>query len=97
MSGGSWDYYYQHLEDVAERLQRSNDALRVAFGKHLILCSRAMKDIEWVDSSDCSPGDEHEAIRKALGKGWKQEVLSAARERAKQELERLREVVDGCE
>ena len=66
MSGGSWDYFYGRLEDVASRLQCERDPLRKAFGSHLQKCAKALHDIEWVDSSDCSPGDEVESIKAAL-------------------------------
>jgi len=66
MSGGSWDYFYGRLEDVASRLQCERDPLRKAFGAHLQKCAKALHDIEWVDSCDCSPGDEVEAIKAVL-------------------------------
>ena len=65
MSGGSWDYFYERLEDVASRLQCERDPLRKAFGSHLQRCAKALHDIEWVDSCDCSPGDEVKAIKAA--------------------------------
>ena len=68
MSGGSWDYFYRSLDDVSERLIVSKDPLRRAFGKHLKECAKAMQAIEWVDSNDCSPPDDSDAIRKALGR-----------------------------
>ena len=67
MSGGSWDYFYGRLEDVASRLQCERDPLRKAFGAHLQKCAKALHDIEWVDSCDYSPGDEVEAIKAVLG------------------------------
>ena len=67
MSGGSWDYFYGRLEEVASRLQCERDPLRKAFGSHLQKCAKALHDIEWVDSCDCLPGDEVKAIKAALG------------------------------
>ena len=62
MSGGSWDYFYGRLGDVASRLQCERDPLRKAFGLHLQKCAKALHDIEWVDSQDCSPGDAGGAV-----------------------------------
>ena len=67
MSGGSWDYVYGKVKDSADRLRHSPDAIRRAFGDHLILCAKALHDIEWVDSSDMSDGDERPAIEAVLG------------------------------
>ena len=67
MSGGSWDYVYGKVQDTAESLQHSPDALRRAFGDHLSLCAKALHDIEWVDSCDYGKGGERPAIEAALG------------------------------
>jgi hypothetical protein len=62
MSGGSWNYLYSKVDDMAGTLARSDDPLRRAFGEHLALVAEAMHDIEWVDSCDYGRGDEHKAI-----------------------------------
>lgn len=67
MSGGSYDYLYIKIENVAESLRYLNqNKFRSAFQKILYLLADAMHDIEWVDSGDMSPGDENEAIEKLL-------------------------------
>lgn len=66
MSGGSYEYSYRKVQDMAEQLQGSKNPLRAAFSRHLFLVADAMKDVEWVDSCDCMPGDENEAIQKVL-------------------------------
>ncbi len=63
MSGGSMSYLHFRVRE-AEFLE--NTLLRKAFREHLNLVADAMHDIEWVDSGDCSPGTEEEAIRKCL-------------------------------
>lgn len=68
MSGGSWEYAFRRLDELSDSLEGSRDPLRRAFGKHLRVCSKAMHDIEWVDSGDCSPPIDTDAIKKALGK-----------------------------
>jgi hypothetical protein len=39
------------------------DPLRRALGAHLVKVAAALHDVEWVDSSDMSAGDEAAAIR----------------------------------
>lgn len=67
MSGGSYDYAFRAVRDMAETLQdRKDNPLRLAFARHLQLVSQAMHDIEWVDSCDYGQGRDHEAIRAVL-------------------------------
>ena len=67
MSGGSYDYLYAKVDDMASRLCGSKDPMRRAFAKHLELVSKAMYAVEWVDSGDCISGDEHKSINEVLG------------------------------
>ena len=76
MSGGSYDYAFSKLEDLADEIEKyahqgklplATRDLRLAFAVQLRLMATAAHDIEWVDSGDCSEGDEIEAIRAALG------------------------------
>ena len=97
MSGGSWDYFYGRLEDVALRLQCERDPLRKAFGSHLQKCAKALHDIEWVDSCDCSPGDEVKAIKAVLGPDCPALVLSESRKQAEAALEQLRAALADCQ
>lgn len=96
MSGGSWDYFYGRLEDVALRLQCERDPLRKAFGSHLQKCAKALHDIEWVDSCDCSPGDEVKAIKAVLGHDCHALVLSESRKQAEAALEQLKAALADC-
>lgn len=66
MSGGSWEYFYCKMEEVAVRLLYDKNIKRRAFGKLMKNCAVAMHDIEWVDSGDCSKGNEMKAIDKCL-------------------------------
>ncbi len=75
MSGGSWEYFYNRLEDVADRLMLEPQGNRKALGRQLKLAAKALHDIEWVDSGDCSDGDEDKAIEAALGKDSKALIL----------------------
>ena len=69
MSGGSLDYVYHKVEDVANRLQeKGNTPLQRAFGVHLSKVAKALHDVEWVMSGDYSNGDDEKAIKDVLGK-----------------------------
>lgn len=67
MSGGSYDYAFRAVRDMAETLEsRTANPLRLAFARHLHLVSQAMHDIEWVDSCDYGKGQEDAAIRAVI-------------------------------
>lgn len=66
MSGGSYDYLFRRVDDMADELERSGDIIRQAFAAHLRLVAKAMHDVEWVDSCDYGPGDDHAAIRAVI-------------------------------
>lgn len=84
MSGGSWDYFYRKVGDVALKLKLEKCVLRKAFGEHLLLVARALHDIEWVDSGDYGNGDELEAIENVLGDNFDEIVLSELKSEAKE-------------
>lgn len=58
------DYLYYKVQDAAFR---ADTPQRRAFRVHLQLVAQALHDIEWVDSGDCSSGDENKAIMACLG------------------------------
>ena len=104
MSGGSYDYLYLKISDMADRLVGDPDPIRSAFGKHLRLVEQAARDVEWVDSCDKSRGDEHAAILAVLGKSGPALVLEDAIEKAEKAyatlakaIERGKERTDGAE
>jgi len=82
MSGGSYEYAYHRIEELAADI-RPTSALRKAFKAHLVKVSKACHDIEWVDSCDCSPGDEDGAIRACLGDATDALVLAEVLAEAK--------------
>lgn len=61
MSGGSYDYISFKIQEIEIRNPDYNPR-RIVFQKLLSLVAEAMHDIEWVDSGDTCPGDEHAAI-----------------------------------
>lgn len=91
MSGGSWDYFYHQLDDVADRLASSDSPERRAFGSHLKKCACAMKAIEWVDSCDCVPPHDTNAIRDAIGEGLNGHIIAEAQTMAVETLEVVKE------
>jgi len=66
MSGGSYDYIGFRIKDLREEIRHQDNPRRVAFAKLMGLIGDAMHQIEWVDSGDCSPGDEYAAIDKVF-------------------------------
>jgi hypothetical protein len=69
------DYLCYKVETAAAEIRSSRDPLRHAFGVHLEKVAKALHDIEWVDSCDSGPGDEHQAIREVLGQHAELEQL----------------------
>ena len=88
------EYLCFKVEQEAVDLMCSNDPLRAAFGKHLELISKALHDIEWVDDSDMSAGDEYKAIRTCLAEGAE---LQEAIVMANAAVRRLQKVIDEAE
>ena len=66
MSGGSYDYAYQNVEQMAFDLKKQKCPLRNKFGLHLIKVAKAMHDIEWVDSDDYATGAEIKSIMEVV-------------------------------
>lgn len=70
MSGGSMDYLYEKVDRQIHRiLQFGNEyenSKWLAFSKHLLLVSEALKDCEWVLSGDHDCKGADEAISKVI-------------------------------
>lgn len=91
MSGGSLNYAYFQVEDIAsDVLRRADTNLHRAFAKHLYKVAKALHDLEWVYSSDYSPGDEVQAIREVITRN---EEIESAKEEAKKLIAELDEFV----
>lgn len=95
MSGGSYDYLYRRVEDVAEQIRAeggcsslgySRPALRKAFKAHLEKVAEILRAIEWNDSGD-GDSTEIEKIEALLGPNAELEVLIAEAYRAKEALD----------
>lgn len=67
MSGGSYEYLCFKMQEAALKLmKRDQSAYRKAFGELMMKCSKAMHDIEWVDSADLSEGDDLKSIMNCI-------------------------------
>ncbi len=97
MSGGSYEYAYSKIDDLADSIKARESALtplRRAFVEHLHLVSEAAHDIEWVDSGDCGPGDEDKAILAVLGPNCSPKVLALAVDGLQDRIEELRKALE---
>jgi hypothetical protein len=90
MSGGSYDYCYSKIEDMADSISPKTP-LRKAFKKHLHLVAKACHDIEWVDSGDGA--DEETSMRKVLGENAQLAVLQECVIEAKRAASQLAEAI----
>lgn len=78
MSGGSLNYAYSRVDEVANEVRmRAETNLHRAFAAHLRKVATALHDLEWVLSDDYAPGDEIEAIKAVVTQ--KEEVEEAKR------------------
>lgn len=67
MSGGALDYAYARVEDLAGEVARASRTIQHrAFATHLFFVAKALRDLEWMLSSDTAEGSEIEAINKVL-------------------------------
>jgi len=95
MSGGSLDYAYSKVENIAyDVAQKADSNLHKAFAKHLYIVAEALHDFEWVLSGDCGYGDEVEAIRKVVSPS---QEIETAKESAKKLIEELQVLIDSKE
>jgi hypothetical protein len=94
MSGGSYDYSYGKVQEMAGQLISSDDPLRVAFANHLRLVAQAMHDVEWVDSGDSAKGSDAEAIQAVLGDSAHRAELPVILDKAEQLVARFERAID---
>lgn len=92
MSGGSYDYAYTRVDDMAGSLRDvATDPLRRAFKAHLLKVAKAMRDVEWEDS--CDGADWQTSVRAVLTRTDEIEAATAilcdAIDQANSTLERL--------
>jgi len=75
MSGGSYDYAFRYVDDMADRLSsKTQTPLRRAFAAHMKLVAKAMHDIEWEDR--CDGADDVGSMREAMGQACDSAELS---------------------
>ena len=93
MSGGSMDYAYHKVESAASDIlsNAQHTPLHLALAKHLLKVSKALHDLEWVYSGDCSHPSEVESIRAVLSPS---DEIDSAREEAVVALKNLQEAIE---
>ena len=100
MSGGSYDYLSNRIEELALMINRkaqhgvSCRVKRLAFVRLLDLCAKAAHDIEWVDSGDSTPGDEEPALDAVLEKGF---IVNSCAESLRFEIEEAKKLLEFLE
>lgn len=91
MSGGSYDYAYRRIEDLASEIRAEGSSscapphLRRAFAAHLLKVASAARAIEWNDSCD-GDRDETAKILDCIGPGADLETATDAARKASAEL-----------
>jgi hypothetical protein len=93
VSGGSYDYAYSNLEYkfIDEFRKNANTPQRKAFLKHMEKVTKAMHDIEWVDSGDYGPCDENDAIMACISKS---DVVETAVADAQETIKSLGKIIE---
>jgi hypothetical protein len=94
MSGGSWNYMYRTLEEVADRLMSDKKPLRRAFGEHVAKVANALHDVEWVDSGDSAENDELPSIKAVLGENAKALEIEIVKDDARKIIEQLERLLN---
>jgi hypothetical protein len=89
VSGGSYDYAFRTVQDVASQIRsrHPDSPMHLAFAAHLELVAKAMHDVEWVDSCDYGRGDDVEAIRAVISPAAEVTAIAARAETIRAELE----------
>jgi len=62
MSGGSLNYGYFQIEQLADELEALGNPRWAKFEAHLRLVAKAAHDVEWVESSDYGECGADEAL-----------------------------------
>ena len=94
MSGGSMDYLYMRVNDVAEELINSKCRHRQIFGEHLVKVAKALFEIELVDSGDSSPPDDINAIQDVFGEAYNSMKIKKLNNEAKQIISELSDLLN---
>ena len=92
MSGGSLDYSFKKVNDLAEMVDSlATTNLHFAFASHLRSVAKDLHDLAWVWSGDYGPGDEDAALRAVV---TPEAQLGVATTRAETALKQLQNVLD---
>jgi len=92
VSGGHYQYFYNRVDEFVNELSRNSyTPERRAFLSLMRKISVAVHAIEWVDSSDYSPGDENEYIMECVSQS---QVIEAATDHAVKAVDELKTIID---
>lgn len=95
MSGGSWDYLSENVENAARHCIGSDLPERRAFGRHLVKVAEALHAIEWVDSGDWGHPRDSEAIRAVITPEQEAQSMAADLRRMIEDAKKVLERVEG--
>lgn len=90
MSGGSYNYAFRTVQEMADNLSCSKDTYKKAFSEHLTKVAKAMKAVEWVDSGDWGVLDDKDFILDVIP-NLDQECLEINCKRAEELIAELKE------
>ena len=95
MSGGSLDYAYQKVNELAVLLKQKHfTPLQRAFGEHLTKVSQALHDIEFVLSGDYKDGADEKAIKEVLGPESNNKALEILMHDVKQVIAEVEKLIE---
>ncbi len=89
MSGGSLDYAFYKIKDIAEavRDRADGDSVSLAFASHLEAVAKVAKELEWAWSGDTAIKDAHAAIVQLIGPSAVLDSAVAAAKEVRRELD----------
>ena len=94
MSGGSLDYIYYKVDEVADSIdRRTENPLYRAFAEHLRMVSSALHDVEWEFSGDYGEGDAEEMVKKVLGDSADKKAMDILKSDAEELIKRIEKFV----
>lgn len=91
MSGGEWNYAYMRIDEIANKLLQEKNIKRKILGVLMQKLSKALHDIEWVDSEDYGKGDDTKEINEVLNFSKNNEIAKILIEELKSNLKEANE------
>jgi len=92
MSGGSLDYMYLKVEDVAGQIkERAENGLQQAFAEYLFDVAKALHDLEWHYSRD-TINPEPDSVKKLISNDQVLQVLNIDADKLIEQIKKYRKV-----